>query len=56
VRDVAARRDVGSVGDLAGPEISDQPQLLRLAQVSGAAEPAGWPSTKPIEAVVGSEP
>ncbi len=26
------------------------------AQVSGEAEPAGWPSTKPIDAVVGSLP
>ena len=26
------------------------------AQVSGLAEPAGWPSTKPIEAVAGSVP
>ena len=26
------------------------------AQVSGAAEPSGWPSVKPIDAVAGSEP
>src|SRR3954462_8028412 len=26
------------------------------AQVSGAAEPAGWPSANPLEAVVGSVP
>jgi hypothetical protein len=26
------------------------------AQVSGAADPSGWPSTNPIDAVVGSDP
>ena len=56
MRDVAVGDDRRRLEVAPGAEVEREPRVRACAQVSGLAEPAGWPCSKPIEAVVGSVP